>query len=97
MSRGSDDGDDGSGDLADKVSTFGAVLEDLGDAELRRKVEEQLEEEKRRYEEPAEEYLRRQEERYKAAAEEYLGFDRGDVVDGAGDRGDGQEVDRGGD
>jgi len=52
---------------------------DLGDAELERQ---------------AEAYLRRQEDRYKAAAEAYLGFDRGDVVDRAGD---GREVGRGGD
>ncbi len=78
MSRQSRDdrGSGGDGDgLQDKVSTFGADVVDLGDEELRRRVEEQLAEEKRRYEEPAEEYLRQQEERYKAAAEAYLGFE----------------------
>ena len=86
-------GDD-AGDLGDKVSTFGVDVADLGDAELERQAEAYLAEQERRYKEPAESYLRRQERRYKERAEAYLGFDRGDVVDGDGDR---QGVRRGGD
>lgn len=77
--RDADRGDDADGDLWDKVSTFGVDVAELEDAELERR---------------AEAYLRRGEDRLKGPAEAYLGFDRGDVVDRAGDA---QEVGRGGD
>jgi hypothetical protein len=73
-----DDGDGGDG-LGESVSRFGVDVAELSEAELERR---------------AEAYLRRGEDRYKERAEAYLGFDRGDVVDGAGD---GRGVDRGGD